>query len=209
MASGMIHIAIAKEVNKKLNMDENLLYLGTLAPDLSKILKRRKSRSHFYTTHDIPDLDKFVLKYKKEMNRPIEMGYYIHLYVDKLWDELITKDIINIESITLLNGTKIKVKEKDAKKLLNKDFSNINEDIIKKYNIDLSLFDKSIRVPKIYINEIPDKKIKLVIDDMNKILNESKKQKTVVLDEKKVYKFINNASKEIINNLKELEFINL
>lgn len=207
MASGMIHIAIAKEVNKKLKMDENLLYLGTLAPDLSKILKRKKSRSHFYTTKDAPDLDKFILKYKKEMSRPIEMGYYIHLYVDKLWDELFTKDIIDLDSITLLNGTKIKVKEKDAKKLLNKDFSNINENIINKYDIDLSLFDKSIRVPKIYIDEIPNKKIKLVIDDINKILSESKKERTVILDEKNVYKFINSSSKEIINNLKELEFI--
>ena len=141
------------------------------------------------------------------MSRPIEMGYYIHLYVDKLWDEMFTNDLLDLNSITLLNGTKIKVKEKDAKKLLNKDFSNINEDIINKYEIDLSLFDKSIRVPKVYINEIPVKKIKLVIDDMNKILSESKKAKTVILDEKNVYKFINSTSKEIIDNLKELEFI--
>ena len=207
MASGMIHIAVAKKVNEVLKMDENLLYLGTLAPDLSSILKRKKSRSHFYTNKDVPDLNKYILKYKKEMSRPIEMGYYIHLYVDKLWDELITRDIIDINSITLLNGTKIKIKEKDAKKLLNKDFSNINENIINKYKIDLSLFDKSIRVPKIYINEIPVKKVKLVIDDMNKILSESKKEKTVIIDEKNVYKFINNASKEIIDYLKELEFI--
>lgn len=208
MASTMIHIAIAKKVNEELNMDENLLYLGTMAPDLSTILKRKKSRSHFYNKNEIPDLNKFLSKYNKYMKRPFEMGYYIHLYVDKLWDEIFTKDLIDLDSITLLNGMKIKVKEKDAKKLLNKDFSNINEDLINKYDIDLSLFDKSIRLPKIYIDEIPDKKVKLVIDEMNKVLSDSKKSKTVILDTKNVYKFINDTSKEIINNLKELKFIN-
>lgn len=209
VASDMIHIAIAKKVNEYLNMNENILFLGTIAPSLSELLKRRKSRSHFYKKSDtnIPDLDKFLKKYQKDLKRPFEMGYYIHLYVDKLWEEVFSKDLIDLERITLLNGIKVKVKEKDVKKILNKDFSNINEDIIKKYDIDLSLFDKSIRVPKIKIEEIPEKKVKLVIDNINKILSESQKARTVILDTKSIYKFIDTSSKEIIDNLKELGLI--
>lgn len=208
MASSMIHIAVAKIINEELKYDENLLFLGTIAPDISSILKRKKSRSHFYDRNSTtPDLEKFLMKYKKYLKRPFEMGYFIHLYVDKLWEEVFVKDLIDMESVTLLNGVRIKVKEKDAKKLINNDFSNINMDIMSKYEIDLSLFDKSIRVPKIYINEIPDKKIKMVIDDLNDILNDSKKAKTVLLDTKNVYSFISKTSKEIINELKEMEII--
>ena len=47
MASAVIHIAVAKEINKDLKMKEKELFLGTIAPDISKQLGESKVKSHF------------------------------------------------------------------------------------------------------------------------------------------------------------------
>lgn len=209
MASGVMHLAIAKKVNEKLGFNERDLFLGTIAPDLSKEVGKKKYKSHFYknTRSNIPNLEKFVKKYKRSMKKPFEMGYYIHLYVDKLWQEAMVSDLMNVDSITLLNGTKISVKKEDAKKLIYSDFSNINIDLIGKYEIDLSLFYLEPVIPKTRIDEIPIKKLNLIIEKMGKIIKNSEKSRTVVLDQKNVYSFIDSASNEIVDNLKKLNFI--
>ena len=65
MASSMIHLTIANELNKKLNRDKSKLLIGSIAPDLSKLVGDDKTRSHFLIdgTEDLPDLDKFLKKY--------------------------------------------------------------------------------------------------------------------------------------------------
>ena len=47
MASAVIHLCVAKEVNKYLKMDENMLLLGSIAPDLAKQINQTKEISHF------------------------------------------------------------------------------------------------------------------------------------------------------------------
>ena len=37
MASSIIHVAVANELNKKLNVDRNQLLIGSIAPDISKL----------------------------------------------------------------------------------------------------------------------------------------------------------------------------
>ena len=88
MASAIIHLCIAKEVNKVLGMDEKLLFLGTIAPDLSKEIGQSKEISHFLdhsNEDDIPNIDRFLNKYEEELRNPFEMGYFIHLLTDKYW----------------------------------------------------------------------------------------------------------------------------
>ena len=88
MASAIIHICVAKEVNKYLNMDEKYLFLGAIAPDISKHLSQTKEISHFLdhtNEDDVPNVDRFLTKYKDELVNPFEMGYFIHLLTDKYW----------------------------------------------------------------------------------------------------------------------------
>ena len=88
MASAIIHLCVAKEVNKYLKMDENELFLGAIAPDISKQIGETKEISHFLdhtNEDDIPNIDRFLSKYKSELNKPFEMGYFIHLLTDKYW----------------------------------------------------------------------------------------------------------------------------
>ena len=45
MASLIIHIAVASEVNKVLKRDSNLILIGSIAPDLSKLVGESKEKS--------------------------------------------------------------------------------------------------------------------------------------------------------------------
>ena len=47
MASTMIHIVVANEINKKLKRDSSKLLIGTIAPDISKNIGENKVKSHF------------------------------------------------------------------------------------------------------------------------------------------------------------------
>ena len=49
MASAVIHMAVASEINKVLKRDYDKLIIGSIAPDISKIVGEDKLRSHFYT----------------------------------------------------------------------------------------------------------------------------------------------------------------
>lgn len=42
MASAVIHMAIASEINKTLKRDNNKILIGTIAPDISKFIGRTK-----------------------------------------------------------------------------------------------------------------------------------------------------------------------
>ena len=65
MASSMIHIAVAHELNKKLKIDKQKLLIGTIAPDISKLIGENKVQSHFLNDDEnIPDLYKFLSKSK-------------------------------------------------------------------------------------------------------------------------------------------------
>ena len=69
-------------------MDENYLLLGSIAPDISKQIGETKEISHFLdhsNEDDIPNIDRFLSKYRSELNNPFEMGYFIHLLTDKYW----------------------------------------------------------------------------------------------------------------------------
>ena len=43
MASSVIHMVVANEINKKLNRDPRKLLIGTIAPDISKLVGGKKS----------------------------------------------------------------------------------------------------------------------------------------------------------------------
>ena len=102
MASSIIHIAVAKEINKVLNRKESNLLIGTIAPDISKLLGENKVKSHFLGSEetDIPDMYKFLSKYKTYLDDDFVMGYYIHLFTDFLWFKYFITDFWDEDSIT-------------------------------------------------------------------------------------------------------------
>jgi hypothetical protein len=81
MASSVIHMCVANEVNKYLKKDNSKILIGSIAPDISKQIGMTKEKSHFLDSinDSVPNIDKFLNKYKNYLNNDFVMGYFIHL----------------------------------------------------------------------------------------------------------------------------------
>lgn len=204
MASAVIHIAVAKEINKDLKMNEKELFLGTIAPDISKQLGESKVKSHFLLNDktDLPILDKFLDKYKNNLNNPFIMGYYIHLFTDYLWFKYFIPEITNSSDyIKVLSGNKIKCTKEEIEKLIYNDYTNLNISLIEEYDLDLSLFYEDIEIPNIKFDEIPLDKLQVIVDQMGIIIENSKKEYTYSFNIDNVKQFIELCKKIISNDI--------
>jgi len=206
MASALIHICVAKEVNKYLKMNEYDLLLGSIAPDLSKQIGQTKEISHFLdhtNEDDIPNIDRFLKKYQQELNKPFTMGYFIHLLTDKYW----FRDYVYqyIERYTH-DEVKKGVTYTALKNLIYNDYTNLNSDLIDKYNLDLNIFYNPLRIPDTSITEINVENLDILLEKMGIILEESKKEKSFIFDMKDIEIFIYNSVNYIIKDLKILGF---
>ena len=203
MASAIIHIAVAKKTNEQLKMNEKELFLGTIAPDISKHIGQDRKISHFLDENRFPDLNLFLKKYNNSLNIPFIMGYYIHLFTDYLWFKYFYSEITNLKtSITLLNGNTLKCSKEEINKLIYNDYTNLNTLLIEEYNIDLSLFYEEIEIPKINFSEIPLDKLQIAVDQMGIIIENSRKEKTYSFNLDNVKQFINTCTDLISNDIK-------
>ena len=205
MASSIIHIAIAHEINKELKRDEQKLLLGTIAPDIAKLIGENKVKSHFLNDDDnIPDLYKFIIKYKNNFNDDFVLGYYIHLYTDYLWFKYFIPEIYENNLIKKLDGTIINCKGNMAIKYMYNDYTNLNIQVIDEYNLDLKLFYNEL--PKIdnIIEEIPINKLYIIVNKTGEIIENSKQKKELVFNMDNINNFIKLSVKLILSNIKEL-----
>ena len=165
MASVMIHIAVASEINKSINRDRTKLLLGSIAPDLAKIMGERKERSHFiikqYT--NIPEISLFLRKYKKHLNDDFVLGYYIHLYTDYCY---------NI--IKKLDGTTVRCTESQMTKYIYNDYTNLNTRLLDEYDLDLKIFYNDLPKLNDIIEEIRMDKLNYLIDKTSLIIENAK-----------------------------------
>ena len=204
MASAIIHICVAKELNKYLHMDERKLFLGSIAPDISKHLGESKEISHFLNPaneDDIPQIDKFLQKYRYDLDKPFEMGYFIHLLTDKYW----FRDYIYqyIDRYTKENN-KRKLTASALKNIIYNDYTNLNAILIDKYDIPLDIFSNPIDIPRSNITEIPVEKLDLLLEKMGYIIEESREEKNFIFDTKDIEKFIDDTVKYIIKDIQML-----
>lgn len=204
MASAVIHLCVAKEVNKYLKMDEKTLLLGSIAPDISKQIGETKEISHFLdhsNEDDIPNIDRFLAKYRGELVNPFEMGYFIHLLTDKYW----FRDYVYqyIERYTK-DKTKKKITYTAIKEVIYNDYTNINIDLIDRYELPLDLFANEITYPQSKITEIPIDKLPIIVEKMGMVIQESTEEKTFMFDTKDIEIFITNTVKYIIKDIQIL-----
>lgn len=205
MASAIIHIAVAKEINKNLHMNEKELFLGTIAPDISKHLGKSKVKSHFLTNKDsdLPNLEEFLNKYKDNLNNPFIMGYYIHLFTDYLWFKYFIEEISNNNDyIKLLSGDNLKCSKEEITKLIYNDYTNLNILLIDEYNLDLSLFYEELQIPNIEFDEIPLDKLQIIVDKMGIIIENSKKSFAYCFNLNNIKPFIKICTDIISDNIK-------
>lgn len=201
MASAVIHLCIAKELNKYLKMDEKELLLGAIAPDISKLVGETKEISHFLdhsNEDDIPNIDRFLRKYRSTLDKPFEMGYFIHLLSDKYWFRDYVYNFINRYTN---DETKKNITYTAIKGLIYNDYTNLNIKLIDKYSLPLDIFTNEFKVPKSEITEIPMDKIDLLIEQMGLIIKNSTEEKTFLFDTKDIENYIENTVKYIKKDL--------
>jgi hypothetical protein len=89
MPTHKIHLAIAKKVSDKLNIDTDSVMLGSVLPDICK--EKNHQLSHFqFGEKDLEGLanpDKFINKYRDKLENPIMLGYLIHILTDRFYNE--------------------------------------------------------------------------------------------------------------------------
>ena len=205
MASAVIHLCVAKEINKVLKMDEKELYLGSIAPDLSKQIGEEKKKSHFLTLKDddVPNIYEFLSKYKNKLNKPFNMGYFIHLYTDKIWFAEFMRSKLYDNCIKLIDGTVVTMSEKEKIKIIYNDYTNLNIYLIDEFELDLSLFYEEFKYPDTNIDEIPIDKLPILIDKMGLIIMNSLQEKAYVFDNITINEFIRYCTDKILRKIDE------
>lgn len=211
MASSVIHMCVAKEINKELKIkDENMLLLGAIAPDISKHVGLDRDISHFCTEPDKVNIDLFLNKYKNKLNDSFILGYYIHLYTDYLWEKYFLSEILDKDSITMLDGTKVEHNEETYKKYIYNDYTNLNIQLLDEYDLDLSLFYNEAVVPDVKIDEIPVDKLYKLIDYTGVIIENTKETKAYTFNMDNINSFIKicvDLTLSHYNSLFEIEIL--
>lgn len=210
MASALIHIAIAKEVNKKLKRKENIYLLGSIAPDISKFVGHTKKRSHFMENgHNEPNIDYFLSKYSKYLDDDFVIGYYIHLLVDYFWFKDFIPKFIDEENDTIktLNGEIINVNHNKIIEYIYNNYSSLNNEIIKAYNLDLNILNQPIPYIKPIINELPSYDLKILTDKILDIIKNDNIKDNYIFDLSIIDRFIADSVENITQNLKELKYL--
>ena len=206
MASSLIHIVIAKKIKEQLNIkieNEKDYYLGSIAPDISKQIGKSKMESHFLinTKDDIPNINIFIKRYPAFKYNSFNLGYFTHLYVDKLWFEEFMPNITDYHNIRLLDGTILNTTSEEITQLIYSDYTNLNIKLIEDYDLDLSLFYEPFIVPKTNLKEIPINKLDILINKMGILIENSNEKKSYTFDMYEIDKFITNATNIILKEL--------
>ena len=205
MASAVIHLCVAKKIHNYLQNDERLFSLGAIAPDIAKQVGESKNKSHFLNKNgsedSLPHYERFIKKYKKDLDKPFELGYLVHLMTDFYWfQDYIPKMIKDYTD------------DKDArytalKNIIYNDYTSLNQDLIDAYMIDLYYFQNEIKYPKSKIDEIPMDKINLLVDKMGLMIKNMNRKKLLIMDEKEIFAFIETTSNKIIDDLIRLKIV--
>lgn len=206
MASSIIHICVANEINKKINKKQPDVLIGSIAPDIAKHLGRTKKESHFLddVKYDLPNLDKFLEKYKNNLNNDFVLGYYIHLYTDYLWIKNFLPEFYNGDYIFKLDGTMEKIDNAKKTEYIYNDYTNLNISLIDEYELDLKIFYNEIPEFEDIIKEIPMDKLSLIVEKTGIVIKNAKENKTYyIFDKNIINKFINFCVDIILQDLNE------
>lgn len=210
MASAVIHLAVAKVLEPYLKItNKKDYYLGSIAPDIAKQIGESKQKSHFLYNErkDVPNIKMFTNKYPNFYKNDFDLGYYIHLFTDKLWFDKFLNNLVQSNSVKLIDGTILNTPPEELRNLIYTDYTNLNIKIIEEYNMDLSLFYEEFQKPNTKIEEIPINKLNILIDKMGIIIENSKREKNYVFDIYLIKQFIEDTKERILQEIKDYECV--
>lgn len=200
MASRIIHIAIANELEKILPVkDKNRFLIGHLLPDAVLSANKREVNTHFVDIYDNGskkhfDSYSFFDRYAKEiLSDALYLGYYFHLIQDGIFRSVLYYDI-NLISLRSVPGF--------IDELYN-DYRILNGRAIKKYGLEYNFFEpenfKQEKINEIFPFEVTDF-IKDIYNDFNTETDEEPKYFKV----EQAIKFINECIKVCVSEYRAI-----
>lgn len=98
MGSLKMHIAISKKIKDELCYS-NLFLVGSILPDIIKLILGESKSSHFEFKNTI-DLDKYIFT-QDNLKDELILGYYAHLIEDKIWlESYMNKKYANLQEFS-------------------------------------------------------------------------------------------------------------
>lgn len=209
MASSLIHICIAKKINEKLNLNESQLYLGSIAPDINNWSDIPKTKTHFSNIDnpDIPNVDLFLEEYSKNLSDSFVLGFFTHLYADKIWYEQFIPSKFTNDKIKLLNGILMEVSEDEWSAMMYHDFTVLTKQITSHFNLDISILYKEDYNLDNIIKEIPYGKLKDFTYNIKPLLTDCNEDNCCIFTLKDIINFIDKCTNDILNILKTQDII--
>ena len=232
MASWSIHLTIAKELNKKLKLDQDSFFFGNLIPDVDSNCKINRFNAHYYNvTLPFPkcpkalmiDTEKFLSDYKDNINNPLILGYYCHLLVDNYYNDIvcsnywIQNDKYEIIGVKLKSGKVKKIKSHDTilKKYKHSDFELYGRYLFKNIELPIINDDKEILKnikylkKKFYTKELVKQRINYLEDGFIRFNKLSLKEKILkynyrMFTKEKLDVILEECIYYILENLKDL-----
>ena len=206
MASTITHLAVAKKVLERLEVDnERDFFLGAIAPDISKQVGQNREISHFLynTPEDVPNINLFVRRYPVFKYNAFDLGYFTHLYTDKVWIESFLPTFTRENRVKLLTGETVEVSKEELKEMIYSDYTSLNTQLIDEYHLDLSLFYEEFIPPQTHIKEIPIENLDILLNKIGIIIENAKSEKTYAIDFGSIKEFINRCADEIIKEIQK------
>ena len=204
MASTITHLAVAKKVLEKVEVDnEKDYFLGAIAPDISKQVGQSKETSHFLfnNQNDAPNISLFIKRYPLFKYNSFDLGYFTHLYTDKIWNESFLPTFTRENKIKLLSGETIEATKEEVQNMIYSDYNSLNSEIIDEYALDLSLFYEEYVPPKTNMKEIPIENLDILLNKIGIIIENAKTENIYAIDFGSIKEFINRCADEIIKEI--------
>ena len=108
MPTHKMHMAIANRINRTLKLDNDMIMIGSVLPDLT--IDKRHRASHFKNGEEgiegVANPYKFLLKYKNQLKNPVMVGYLIHLLTDRYFNSYVFQNYYIYDENTHLIGIK-------------------------------------------------------------------------------------------------------
>ena len=208
MASSLMHICLAKKVNEKLKLNPKQVYLGSIAPDINHWTKVSKLNTHFSNQNnpDIPNIDIFLKQYHSNFNNPFILGYFTHLYADKMWYEKFMPDKCINNKVKLLDGTLKEASEYEWP-LMYEDFYKLTSSLIEYFKLDLSFCSEDFSQLENIIKDFPYDKLPILTNEVSLLPLNKTKEKTRLFNLEEILNFIDNCTNDILQILKTQDII--
>ena len=206
MASTITHLAVAKKVLEQIEVDNQRDYfLGAVAPDISKQVGQSREISHFLFNNqdDAPNINLFVKRYPLFKYNSFDLGYFTHLYTDKIWNESFLPTFTRENRIKLISGETVEATKEEVQNMIYSDYNSLNSEIIDEYQLDLSLFYEEYVPPKTNMKEIPIENLDILLNKIGIIIENANTDNIYAIDFGSIKEFINRCADEIVREIKK------